>query len=106
MPPRTPRGINFNTILIVIAILGGLIPIGKVIYPLAVVPDRVEAIDQSVRRVSNEVQSQGKDVTVLAESVKRIADIAQETNSTRRDVDKQGAELQEVKRRLDRLETR
>ena len=76
-----------------------------VILPLAVVPERVQEVGHSVKEVRRDVDAVAKVQAVQTEALKRLTDIAAETQSTRREVDRHGAEIQEVRRRLDRLES-
>lgn len=109
MPPRNSdekKGMNFNTLLLILGGIVSTITIGKVILPLAVVPERVEQVGQSVAAVRRDVDDVAKVQAVQTEALKRLADIAAESSSTRRDVDRHGAEIKEVQRRLDRIESR
>lgn len=107
MPPRPPqKGMNLNTLILILTAIGGLVTVGKVLLPLAVVPEKVEQVGQSVSAVRRDVDDVAKTQAVQTEALKRLADIAAETTTTRRDVDRHGAEIREVQRRLDRIESR
>ena len=105
-PPKLrEKGINLNTALLILGGIVSTITIGKVILPLAVVPERVQEVGHSVKEVRRDVDAVAKVQAVQTEALKRLTDIAAETQSTRREVDRHGAEIQEVRRRLDRLES-
>jgi len=107
MPPRPPqKGMNLNTLILILTAIGGLVTVGKVLLPLAVVPEKVEQVGQSVSAVRRDVDDVAKVQAVQTEALKRLADIASDANATRRDVDRHGAEIKEVQRRLDRIEAR
>lgn len=108
MPPlkKEDKGMNINTVLLILGGIVSLLTIGKVILPLAVVPERVEQVGQSVAAVRRDVDDVAKVQAVQTEALKRLADIAAESSSTRRDVDRHGAEIKDVQRRLDRIEAR
>lgn len=96
--------LNLNTLLLILTIFGGLVPVMKVILPLAVVPEKVEKISTNVSALSvrtNELQ-RGQDIQ--AEALKTLIDVSRDGKEMRRDVDRHAAELQDVRRRLDRLE--
>lgn len=76
----------------------------KYLMPLAVVPARVEAVDQSVKTVRRDVDDMSKVQAVQTDALQRLAKVAEDGANTRRDVDRAATEIQEVKRRLDRLE--
>ena len=108
MPPlkKEDKGMNINTVLLILGGIVSLLTIGKVILPLAVVPERVEQVGQSVAALRRDVDDVAKVQAVQTEALKRLADIAAESSSTRRDVDRHGAEIKDVQRRLDRIEAR
>ncbi len=107
MAPRNlqEKGINLNTALLVLGGIVSTITIGKVLLPLAVVPGQVQAVGDSVKEVRRDVDAVARVQAVQTEALKRLADIAAETQSTRREVDRHGAEIQEIKRRLERVES-
>ena len=106
MPPARKPSINLNTLLLLLGGIVSTITIGKLLLPLAVVPERVEEVGQKVSAVRRDVDDMARTQAVQTEALKRLADIAEDARSTRRDVDRHGAEIQEVKRRLDRIESR
>jgi hypothetical protein len=107
MPPRQPaRGINANTFVIGIPLIAASIGIFRSMAPLAVIPTKVEQVDVSVKAMRRDVDDVSKVQAVQTDALQRLAKIAEEGQQMRRDVDKADTEIREVKRRLDRLETR
>lgn len=104
------RGINLNTLLLAISILGAITTAIFFIAPLKTLPDVQE-------RIQNDVHEMKRTQAVQTEALKTLADVAKESRDLRREFDHYSAtdiandrvldiELQNIRHRLDRLETR
>ena len=104
MPPKAETKLNLNTVLLVLSILGGLGTVLKFLLPLAVVPEKMGRMESSVQTIRSDVDDTKRTQAVQTDALQRLAKVAEDSATTRRDVDKVATEVQEVKRRLERLE--
>lgn len=106
----TDRGVNLNTLLLGISILGAITTAVFFIAPLKTLPAAQE-------RIQNDVHEMKRTQAVQTEALKTLADVAKESRDLRREFDYHSAsstagdrardqELQAIRHRLDRLETR
>lgn len=102
------RGINLNTLLIAISILGAIVTSVLFIAPLKTLPYAQE-------RIQNDVHEMKRTQAVQTEALKTLAEVARESRDLRREFDHYSAtttandnarqaELQNISRRLERLE--
>ena len=98
------RGINLNTLLIAISILGAIVTSVLFIAPLKTLPYAQE-------RIQNDVHEMKRTQAVQTEALKTLAEVARESRefdhysatATAND-NARHAELQNISRRLERLE--
>jgi uncharacterized membrane protein len=106
----TERGINLNTLLLAISILGAITTAVLFIAPLKTLPHAQE-------RIQNDVHEMKRTQAVQTEALKTLAEVARESRDLRREFDHHSAsstagdrardqELQAIRHRLDRLESR
>jgi hypothetical protein len=106
----TDRGVNLNTLLLTISILGAITTAVLFIAPLKTLPGAQE-------RIQNDVNEMKRTQAVQTEALKTLADVAKESRDLRREFDQHSAgstaadrardqELHAIRQRLDRLETR
>lgn len=93
------ESVNINTILGGLTILGMIVTGVFFIAPLRYLPGQQEKIQE-------DVNSMKSTQAVQTEALRTLAEIAQDTKETRRDSIRHDTELSEVRRRLDRLETK
>src|SRR6218665_4174415 len=104
----TDRGVNLNTLLLTISILGAITTAVLFIAPLKTLPGAQE-------RIQNDVHEMKRTQAVQTEALKTLADVAKESRDLRREFDHYSAtatandnarqaELQNISRRLERLE--
>lgn len=93
------ESVNINTVLAAFTILGMVVTGVFFIAPLRSLPDQQA-------KIQDDVNSMKSTQAVQTEALKTLAEIAQDTKETRRDAIKHDAELVEVRRRLDRLESK
>jgi len=90
------KGFNLNSGLLIggalIPMVGGIWVVAKFLVPLEDMPAEVADLKR------NQV--------VQTEALKTLADVAADTKETRSEVIRHDTEIREVKRRLDRLESR
>lgn len=104
------KGVNLNTLLIAISIIGAIVTSVLFIAPLKTLPLAQEKIQE-------DVQSMKRTQAVQTEALKTLADVAKESGNLRREFDQYTAadrerdlsrsrELDQVRQRLDRVEGR
>ena len=104
------RGVNLNTLLIAISLLGAITTAVLFIAPLKTLPDAQE-------RIQSDVHDMKRTQAVQTEALKTLAEVAKESRDLRREFDHYSAsdtandrardtELQNIRHRLDRLETK
>lgn len=93
------RGINLNTLLLAISILGAVTTAVLFIAPLKTLPEAQE-------RIQNDVGEMKRTQAVQTEALKTLAEVAKDSRENRERSIRHDTELGEVKRRLDRLESR
>lgn len=109
-PEPMPRGVNLNTLLLSISILGAITTAVFFIAPLKTLPDAQE-------RIQNDVHEMRRIQAVQTEALKTLADTAKESRDLRRDFDYYSAsniaadrardqEMKDIRQRLDRIEAR
>lgn len=107
MPPRTQsRTVNLNTVLAILTMIGMVFGAGRYLLPLAVLPEKVAAVDQSLKEVRGNVDELAKVQAVQTDVLRRMAEIAEQSQAMRREVDVTRTELAEVKRRMEKVEER
>lgn len=99
-------GMNWNTIIIGVPLLVGIITILRFVGPIASIPEKVEEVGQAVKVVRHDVDRVNQVQGIQTDALQRLARIAEQSQETRIDVERGKAEISEVKRRLDRLESR
>jgi uncharacterized membrane protein (DUF106 family) len=92
-------GVNVNTIVAGVTLLGMIVTGVFFIAPLRSLPVQQE-------KMQDDVNSMKSTQAVQTEALKTLATIAVETKETRDKAIQHDTELREVKRRLDRLESR
>lgn len=108
--PLTDRGVNLNTLLLSISILGAITTAILFIAPLKTLPGAQE-------RIQNDVHEMKRTQAVQTEALKTLAEIARESRDLRREFDHYSAsstaadrardqELLHLRQRLERLENR
>jgi hypothetical protein len=104
----TDSGLNLNTALLIVGILGAVVTTVFFFAPLRTLP-------QDMQGVKSEVKYMQQTQAVQTEALKILADVAKDTRDTRREFDRHSAEanakhyqldreLEAVKKRLDRVE--
>jgi hypothetical protein len=104
------NGLNLNTLLLVLSILGAVVTTVFYFAPLRTLPD-------DMKGVQGHVQLMQQTQAVQTEALKVLADVARDTRDVRREFDRHSieasstlklhdAELKSVGERLDRLEQR
>lgn len=104
------KGINLNTLLIALSILGAIVTSVLFIAPLKTLPVAQE-------RIQEDVQEMKRTQAVQTEALKTLAEVARESRDLRREFDQYSAdskagdkitdaELERVRQRLDRLESK
>lgn len=104
------HGINLNTLLLSISILGAITTAVFFIAPLKTLPDAQE-------RIQNDVHEMKRTQAVQTEALKTLAEVAKESRDLRREFDHYSAsssaiesarqiELQNIRQRLERIESR
>lgn len=102
-------GINLNTLLICVSLIGGFLTAAWFLYPLNTLPSDMKILQGDMKAMQH-IQ------TVQTEAIRTLAEIARDTKEMRRDFDKHSAEsnaryhaqeraLEDIKRRLERVET-
>lgn len=102
------HGINLNTLLLAVSILGGFTTAAWFLYPLNTLPNDMRLLQGDMKTIQ-QIQ------TVQTEALKTLADIAKDSKEMRRDFDKHSAEanaryfaqektLEDLKRRLEKIE--
>ena len=90
-----------------LATLGGVaVSIVFFVAPLRTLPHDMRETSTKIGSVEEDVAEIITVQAVQTEALKTLADVAKDERETRRDVDRHTAELDSVKRRLDRLESR
>lgn len=97
---------NLNTVLAILTMVGMVFGAGRYLMPLAVLPEKVAAVDVSLKEVRSDVDDLAKVQAVQTDVLRRMAEIAEQSQAMRREVDVTRAELAEVKRRMERAEGR
>jgi hypothetical protein len=103
------QGINLNTLLLTVSILGGFTTAAWFLYPLNTLPGDMKILQGDMKTMQH-IQ------TVQTEAIRTLAEIAKDTKEMRRDFDKHSAEsnarhhshdrsLDDLKRRLEKIET-
>ncbi len=100
------RGINLNTLILVCGIIGGVFTTVRLGGPIVNMPERSAAIEHRLTAVSDEVMKIQTAQTFQADALKRLTDIAETANDTRRETDRHSIEIAEIRRRLERLEAK
>ena len=100
------RGLNFNTALLLVGILGGIFSAIKLGGPILNMPERSEKIEQRIDRVSAQVSTIETTQTFQAETLRRLTDLAAAGNNTSREVDRHTLEIAEIRRRLEKVEVK
>lgn len=106
----TEKGVNLNTLLIALSILGAIVTSVLFIAPLKTLPLAQE-------RISDDVQEMKRTQAVQTEALKTLAEVAKESRDLRREFDQHSAtsiasdrsqdiELERVRQRLERLEAK
>ena len=99
MPPSANSKLNINTAVGLVSIATVL---GTGIFFLA----PLKTLPADVREMQHDVRQTRETQAVQTEALKTLAEVAKDSKETRRDVDRHSTELENVKRRLDRIETR
>ena len=93
------KGWNLNSALILCGGVGGVVTAAFYFAPLETLPGDVRNLGDKLGKVE---QTQA----VQTEAIKTLAEVTKENRELRRDTDKNTAEIEGVKRRLERLEAR
>lgn len=91
--------LNLNTVLLCFSLIGGCITAIRFGGPILSMPDRQAKVETSM----NEMQ---RKQDLQTEAIKTLADIQRDQSSMRRDVDRNMQKLEDIARRLDRIESR
>jgi hypothetical protein len=97
MPPSANSKLNLNTIIGLLSILS---VIGTCVFFLA----PLKTLPGDVRDMQHDVRGMQQTQAVQTEALKTLAEVASDTKTMRRDVDKHESALESVKERLGRLE--
>lgn len=102
MPPQQQSRINT---LVGIGTLAGIV-VTVVFYlaPLRTLPGEMDAARVAQNTIRDDISEMRTTQAVQTEALKTLADVAKDSREMRRDVDRNRAELEGVKRRLERLE--
>lgn len=98
------RGLNINTLLIIVGLITGGITIHKFAAPVFSNPERTAKVEQSLSTLQTEVSTIKTGVTVQTESLKVLTTLASEANESGKKLERHAQEILDIKRRLDRLE--
>jgi hypothetical protein len=93
------ESINLNTIIGGLTVVGMIVTGVFFIAPLRTLPDQQVSIQ-------NDVGEMKRTQAVQTEALKTLADVARDTKETRERTITHDSELKEVRRRLDKLESR
>lgn len=93
------KGVNLNTAIGVMTILGMVLTGAFFIAPLRTLPAQQE-------KMQDDVHEMKRTQAVQTEALKTLAEVAADSKQIRSDVIRHDAEIQEARRRLDRLESR
>lgn len=104
------KGFNLNTILLCVSLVSGIITAVWFIEPLRTLPNDMQNVQSDLHLMKN-VQA------VQSEALKTLAEVAKDSRDLRRDFDKHSSEqvaknreqdhdLENVQKRLDRIETK
>jgi hypothetical protein len=97
MPPSANSKLNLNTVIGLLSILSVL---GTGIFFLA----PLKTLPEDVRHMQSDVQGMKQTQAVQTEALRTLAEVASDTKTMRRDVDRHESSLENVKERLGRLE--
>jgi hypothetical protein len=111
------KGMNLNTLILLITLGGGVFTAIKVGGPLLNVPEKMAEVDKQIGDVATQATNIERTQAVQTEALKTLAEVAKDSTSLRRDFEKssaeasaerkdQGRQLDAIGRRLDRLESR
>lgn len=79
------------------SIIGGIATVVLYVAPMGSMPEEV-------RSMQGEVRDMAKVQAIQTEALKTLAEVAKDSRQMRRDVDRNQAELEHVRRRLDSIE--
>lgn len=97
---------NLNTVLILASLTVASITIGRFAGPIFSTPERIAGIEHQQGETSAKLSQINTVQAVQSDALKKLAEIAVESNSASRATDRLTVELAEIRRRLERLETR
>lgn len=98
------RGVNWNTVLLLIGIFGALFTAIRVGGPLLNMTERAKTFEEKLGGVGSEVATVKQTQAIQTEALKRLVEIANEGLMTRRQVDRNSVLLEALTLRVEKIE--
>lgn len=109
------KGLNVNTIVGLMSLLGGLVTVIFYVAPLKNLPEDQRLLRRDFEEVKKNVNDMSTAIAVQTESVKQVTDISKDTRELRRDLDKsviesaasqerQDMKIEQLKEKINKIE--